>query len=60
MMVATSRRAAAVVAMTSGLVEVATTARCVKKILGIIRDDVFPERDGPKASTLRCDPAKAA
>ena len=40
--------------MTSGFVEVETTAPSDSKILGMTRDDVFPERGGPSTSVERC------
>ena len=39
--------------MTSGLVDVDTTGPSDSKILGMTRDDVFPERGGPSTSVER-------
>ncbi len=43
--------------MTSGLVEVETTGPSATKRLGMTREDVFPEREGPRTSVERCGPA---
>ena len=52
-------RAAAVAPRTSGLVEVETTAPEAAKTLGMTRDDVFPERDGPRTRVDRWGSAHA-
>ena len=52
------RRAAAVASSTSGLVDVETTAPGADNTLGMINDDVFPDRGGPSTSTARCGGAK--
>src|ERR1700683_3935562 len=49
-------RAAAVASITSDLVDVETTGPCDSKILGMTREDVFPQRDGPSTSVDRCGP----
>jgi hypothetical protein len=44
-------RAAAVTRITSGLVEVDTTGPVAARIAGMMTEDVFPDRGGPKTST---------
>ena len=50
-------RTGAVASITSGLVEVETTAPLASKRLGMTREDVFPERGGPSTRVDRCGPA---
>ncbi len=51
-------RAATVASSTSGLVDVDTTGPLLAITLGMIRDDVFPERGGPRIITDCCGLAK--
>ena len=50
-------REGAVARMTSGLVEVETTGPSDSKILGMTREDVFPDRGGPNTRVERSAPA---
>ena len=52
-------RAVAVDSITSGLVEVETTGPLASRILGMTREDVLPDRDGPRTRVDRCGPAQA-
>ena len=55
----TSRRAGVVAASTSGFVDVLTTAPRAASTLGMMTDEVLPERDGPSTSVERSGPEKA-
>src|SRR5205085_7847876 len=44
-------REPAVISITSGLVEVLTTARGAVRTTGMTRDEVLPDRGGPRTST---------